>query len=174
MLVLIVQGWNTLSLGSESIPALPVVTLMLVVYYASYCLSFWDARVAVSRVLFAFGALWLGFVLLSHGDQPRTMLAEGLVVPGPFLLGAFLCRSWPRTVGVALLALSVGSVWFFHLLPFGETDSQQVYLKMDLALLIPLPLAIGGLALIASAGKDRPPTASLQSDGGKANPLPPQ
>ena len=150
IVTVIQQGWARLDVGRELIPAFPVVTVMLVVYYASYCLSFWDARKAVSRVLLAFGLLWLAFVVLSHAGEPMSLLMEGLVVPGPMLIAAVLCRWWPRVVGVLLLAASVWSIYFFHLLPLGETDPSKVHQSALLLTLIPLPLAVSGMALVTA------------------------
>jgi hypothetical protein len=150
MVALIAETWNRLDLGADLIPASTVVTVMLVVYYASYCLSFWDTRLAVSWVLLAFGLLWLAFVVLSHAGEPMALLSEGLVVPGPFILGAILCRWWPRVVGLALLAACASSIYFFHMLPIGETDAQRVFQHVFMLVLIPLPLAVTGVALVAS------------------------
>jgi hypothetical protein len=154
MVVLIAQGWDVLSLSNDQVPASAIVTMMLVVYYASYCLTFWDTRKAVPRILLAFGVLWLAFSILSHGDEPMVLLGEGLVVPGPFILCAILCRWWPRAIGLVLLVASVGAALFFHMLPFGETDSQRVFRDIFMIMLIPLPLAVSGVALITSQRGD--------------------
>ena len=100
---------------------------MLIVYYASYCLSFWDARKAVSRVLLAFGLFWLVFVVLSHASEPMSLLIEGLAFPGPFILCAILCKWWPRLVGLVLLGVSVWVIFFFNMLAIGETDPDRVF-----------------------------------------------
>lgn len=163
MVVLIAQSWHRLDLSNDQIPASTVVTFMLVVYYASYCLSFWDARKAVSRVLLAFGAFWLAFVVLSHASEPRVLLGEGLLVPGPFILCAILCRWWPRVVGLILLGVSVWTIAFFHMLPIGEADSQRVLLKVSMLVLMPLPLAVSGLALLTSRSESSRVEAPQQS-----------
>ncbi len=163
MVVLIAQSWHRLDLGNDQIPASSVVTFMLVVYYASYCLSFWDARKAVSRVLLAFGVFWLAFVVLSHASEPRVLLGEGLLVPGPFILCAILCRWWPRIIGLVLLGVGVWAMYFFHMLPIGETDPQRVFQKVSMIALIPLPLAVSGLALITSRSESC--RASVESEG---------
>jgi len=150
MVVLIAQSWYRLDLGSEQIPASTVVAFMLVVYYASYCLSFWDARKAVSRVLLAVGLFWLAFVVLNHASEPGPLVIEGLLVPGPFILCAILCRWWPRVVGLILLGVCVWAIFFFHMLPIGESDPQRFFQRFFLIALIPLPLAVSGFALITS------------------------
>lgn len=151
MVVVIAENWHRLSLGNEQVPASTVVIVMLVVYYASYCLSFWDTRKAVARVLLTFGLLWLAFVVLSHIGEPLALSGEALVVPGPFIVAAILCRWWPRIVGVLLLAASVWSVFFFHMLPLSATGSQEVLRRAFTFVLIPLPLTVAGVALIADS-----------------------
>jgi hypothetical protein len=151
MAVVVAENWNRLSLGNEQVPASTVVIVMLVVYYSSYCLSFWDTRKAVSRVLLTFGLLWLAFVVLSHAREPFSLLGEALVVPGPFILAAILCRWWPRIVGLFLLAVSVWSIFFFHMLPLGATGPQEVLRNAFTFVLIPLPLTVAGVALIADS-----------------------
>jgi hypothetical protein len=150
MAVVIAENWNHLTLADQ-VPASTVVIVMLVVYYSSYCLSFWDTRKAVSRVLLTFGLLWLAFVVLSHAGEPLSLLGEALVVPGPFIIGAMLCRWWPRIVGLLLLAVSVWSIFFFHVIPLGATGSQEVWRRAFTFVLIPLPLTVAGVALIADS-----------------------
>lgn len=151
MAVVIAENWSVLSLSHDQVPASTVVILMFVVYYSSYCLSFWEARVAVSHVLLAFGLFWLGFVVLSHVHRPLTFLVEALVVPGPFILGAVLCRRWPRAIGLVLLVACVASVFVFRLAPIGAASSQEVWRKAFVFVLIPVPLAVGGVALLTDS-----------------------
>jgi hypothetical protein len=151
---LIAQTWNRLDLGPDLVPASLVLAVAMVVYYASYCLSFWDARIATSWVLLTFGALWLAFVLMSHGGEPAAALVEGALVPGPFLLGALLCRKWPRAVGAALLAACAGLIYCFGLWQIGDAESRAHAGRMYTIVLIPLPLAIAGLALLTASRGD--------------------
>jgi hypothetical protein len=150
MAVVVAENWHQLSLGNDQVPASTVVIIMLVVYYSSYCLSFWDTRQAVSRVLLAFGLFWLAFVVLSHADEPLALLVGVLAVPGVFIVGALLCRRWPRVIGLLLLGASVWSLFFFHMLPFGATGSREVLQKAFTLVLIPLPLTVAGVALLAN------------------------
>lgn len=153
MAVVIADNWNRLSLGQERVPASAAVAVMLVVYYASYCLSFWDVSAAISRVLLAFGVLWFVFVLLSHAADPVVMIVEGVTVSGPFVAGAILCRRWPRTIGALLLALAVGSIFLFHLVPAGAANSADVLQRSFTFVLLPLPLMIAGVALVVDGSK---------------------
>jgi hypothetical protein len=159
MAVVVADNWHRLSIGGERIPAAPAVIVMLVVYYASYCLSFWDARKAVSLVLLTFGVLWLVFVALSHAGEPLALVGESLIVAGPFILGAILCRRWPKTIGLLLLAASMWSIHFFNMLPRSAARSEDVLKNSFTFMLIPLPLTIAGVALLT----DRRPIRSEEN-----------
>jgi hypothetical protein len=127
-----------------------VLMVMLVVYFVTYALSFWDARRAVTRILLAFGLFWLAFVLLSHAGAPVAALVEGITVPLPFLLAAWLGRRWPVAVGTLLVAASAAMLVFFHLLPGMGGDGSDLLV----VLVLPLPLLVAGLALIGSRRQD--------------------
>lgn len=153
MAVVIGENWNRFGFGLEKVPASSVVLLMLIVYYASYCLSFWDTRKAVSRVLLAIGLFWLAFVVLSHAREPAALFGEALLVPGPFIVAAVLCRWFPRTVGLLLIALAMSSIYFFHMIRLGESFAESIAFGGFTLLLIPLPLTVAGVALIADGSR---------------------
>lgn len=153
MAVVIGENWNRIGFGLEKVPASSVVLLMLIVYYASYCLSFWDTRKAVSRVLLAIGLFWLAFVVLSHAREPAALFGEALLVPGPFIVAAVLCRWFPRTVGLLLIALAIWSIYFFHMIRLGESFAESIAFGGFTLLLIPLPLTVAGVALLAEGSE---------------------
>ena len=101
----------------------------------------------LSRILLAFGIFWLAFVVLSHAGEPLTAGIEGLVVASPFVAGAILCRRWPRTIGLLLLAASVWSIVFFQMIPRSGSNAEELMRHAFTLLLIPLPLTISGVAL---------------------------
>jgi hypothetical protein len=113
-------------------------------------------RKIVSYALLAVGLFWAGFVILSHGNEPGPLLAEGLLVPGPFLLAAFLCRWWPRTVGVLLLALAAWTAYFFHVVTYDPQAARMAIDNIVVGLLVPLPLGIAGVVLLADRGNNAP------------------
>lgn len=153
MAVVIGENWNRIGFGLEKVPASSVVLLMLIVYYASYCLSFWDTRKAVSRVLLAIGLFWLAFVVLSHAREPGPLIGEALVVPGPFIVAAVLCRWFPRTVGLLLIAFAMSSIYFFHMIRLGVSFTDSIAFGGFTLLLIPLPLTVAGVALVADGSR---------------------
>ncbi len=153
--VVIARQWGTRHLGDDFVPASLVLTLALAVYGGSYVLSFWDAPKAAAIVLFTVGAFWLVFVALSHGNEPLAALGEGALVAGPFFLTAILARKWPRAAGLLLLALSVGTLFFFHLVPLRPVPAEWIFNKLFVAVLVPLPMAAIGLALLSRAAESR-------------------
>lgn len=140
--MIIALSWGQAAPPPEAQPLLIVLMWMMVIYLFTYAFSYWDVRRAATVVLLVFGLFWLAFVLLSHGTEPMTALMEGLTVPLPFLLGAWLANRWPRAVGATLVALSVFALFFFDIV----TDQLLV------GLLVPLPLAVVGLALLGQPG----------------------
>ena len=161
-LVLIVRKWGELNLGDDMVPASLVLCLLLVVFMLAFGLSFWDVRQAATIVLVALGLFWAAFVVLSHGSEPVAMLTEGAVVVVPFLLGAYLCRRWPRLAGLLILAVAALAVYFFRL--YEPQSAQRVFTKLFVVLLIPLPLAALGLALICPRNKDGADPRSSEDD----------
>jgi len=146
--VIIARNWGRLDLGHDLVPAHLVLALLLVVYAVSYCLSFWDPRQAAFLVLLSFGIFWLVFTVLSHGNEPVVVLIEGGTVAVPLILAAFLARRWPRIIGLLLVAASIAAVVHYHLIPTMGLTPERVFGKIGLIILLPLPLALMGLALL--------------------------
>ena len=112
--------------------------------FAAYAWRFWDRKRAALRILLAFGTLWLVFVVLSHGADPKSPAVEALVVPAPFFVLAALSQRFPRAVGVVLVALAIGGAFFFHV--FTPRPGASGPLAVVLFLL--LPLALTGVGLL--------------------------
>jgi hypothetical protein len=148
--MIMVRAWGQSPPPADVGPLLVALLWMIVVYFFSYAFSFWDARRAAARVLLAFGLFWLAFVVLSHGLQPAALLSEGLLVPLPFLLGAWLAGRWPRAVGIALVATSIFTLFYFNIIPRAATSNSSLMVAMVLS----LPLAVVGLALLGNHAEE--------------------
>jgi hypothetical protein len=118
--------------------------VVLGVRFAAYAWRFWDARRAALRILVAFGTLWLLFVVLSHGAEPKALAVEGLVVVTPFFVLAALSPRFPRFVGAVLVALAIGGAFFFHVF----TPRPQASGPLAVVLFLLLPLALTGVGLL--------------------------
>jgi hypothetical protein len=157
--VVIAQQWEVRRFGDDLVPASLVLTLSLVVYGGSYALSFWEAPKAASLVLFTIGLFWLVFTVLSNGNQPLVAVVEGLAVAGPFIGAALVSRKWPRVVGAILILLSVGALFFFHLIPLRLIPAERLFAKLFVVILVPVPMATIGLALIDRTADSQKPGA---------------
>ncbi|MBD3226301.1 MAG: hypothetical protein GF313_16350 [Caldithrix sp.] len=95
-----------------------------------------------------FASVWLLFVLLSHGFS-LTNLMESV----PFLLilvSVLLIRKRPLIAGFAFLILAAGLLIFFR-----AWLSMDVYVRLLMYTLLPMPLLICGVALIWHHKKER-------------------
>jgi hypothetical protein len=142
----LIRNWGKLDLGDDFVPASLVVCLMVVVFGIAYSLHFWDVRQAATFVLVAFGLFWAFFVGLSHANEPMALLVEGGAVVVPFLIGAWLCRRWPKLGGVLVLVAAGGLICLFRLYQLHPVE--RLFSRMFVIFLVPLPLAAIGISLL--------------------------
>lgn len=143
--IVLLARWNGLPEGSR--PSDVVLTLMVVVYYLSYVTRFWDGRKAGTRILLAFGAFWLVFVVLSEMGRWPALLLELLAVPLPLIVAVFLGRRFPRVTGAVLLALAVFHLVFFNLWRFRAGS-------LFVLIMLVLPPVAAGVAFIVKGGSE--------------------
>ena len=88
-----------------------------------------------------FAGIWLLFVLLSHG-----LSLESLIEAIPFIIilaVAWFSRKYPLAGGLAFVLLAIGLLFFFR-----AWWNLDVYVRILMYTLIPLPLLISGVALL--------------------------
>ncbi len=141
--VVIAKQWGTANMDHDAFPASSALAVLVTTYLMSRLVSFWGARGAAFRVLLAFGCFWLAFVVLSHTGI--EMLIEGVVVV-PFFVLAFASRRWPRPSGIALIVTASAAFWLFDLARAFRGNQGAVMVTIVFV----LPLAVTGLALVAS------------------------
>jgi hypothetical protein len=148
--VLVAKAWKgPLDRDPDAWLWLILFGVVLAVRFAAYAWRFWNPQKAALRVLLAFGTLWLVFVVLSHGLEPKSLAAEGLVVAAPFFVLAALSRRFPRSVGVLLVGFAIAGAFFFHVFtprPTPRGWSGPVYVVLFLL----LPLALTGVGLLGA------------------------
>lgn len=153
--VLVARAWQgPLGGDPDASPWLILFGVVLAVRFAAYAWRFWDARRAALRILLAFGTLWLLFVVLSHGTEPKSLAREGLVVAAPFFVLAALARRFPRAVGAVLVALAIGGAFFFHV--FTPRPGRSGPAAVVLFLLLPLALTGVGLLGVRPEREEEP------------------
>ncbi len=90
-----------------------------------------------------FASVWLLFVLFSHGFQ-----FESLIGSIPFLLmavTAWYSKRFPLYCGLGFIILTIGLLFFF-----GAWMNFDIYVRLLMYALIPLPLLLSGGALLLS------------------------
>ncbi len=90
-----------------------------------------------------FAAVWLLFVLLSHGFQ-----FESLIGAIPFLLmavTAWFSKRYPLLCGLGFIVLTAGLLVFF-----GAWMNFDLYVRLLMYALVPMPLLLSGGALLMS------------------------
>jgi len=120
----------------------PLVVKLIISLFQNY-----GSVLAARYIAYFFAAVFILFVVLSHGFS-----IEALIGSVPFLLilavSALIGKS-PLLAGIAYLLLAVGLTLFFRgWLPL------DVYTRLIMYALIPLPLLISGVALVLSKSED--------------------
>ena len=93
-----------------------VVTLILAIlwftWFLSSLLSYWGPQKTVTRILVAFGIVWLIFTVVSNIMSPVALLMQSLVVI-PFFLLAYIAKRWPTIAGGLLVVAAAFFFYFF-------------------------------------------------------------
>ncbi len=131
--------------------ATAILVTMWFTWLVSSLLSYWGALKTVRRILYGFGAVWLGFNILSgEGDWQISAMQSLLAVP--FFALAWASGRWPRFAGVLLLTVSGGLFWFFGL---AEIINEPLAMGRVVVFVLFLgPLIASGLALLCAGPED--------------------
>jgi len=117
-----------------------LMTPLLVRLYTSFFMTYGGYR-GGRFIIYSIVGIVLVFVLLSHG-----LSLESVVEALPFLLVPALlvwAMRYPRVTGVLLCILALLSVYFFH-----GWHNFDLYLRIMMFALIPVPIFIGGIAIM--------------------------
>lgn len=130
-------------------PEAILTTLLALLWFTwllSSLLAYWGTRRTASRLLLAFGIVWLIFNVLGHFSSPVELLMQSLLAL-PFFLAAWLARRLPRVAGGVLLLASGLFVWRFQLYDvLGSTPLAKG--RGFVLLLFVGPLLASGIALL--------------------------
>ena len=135
----------------------PVVSTFLIILWFTWLLSsliaFWGPRRMATRILIAFGIVWLMFNILDNLNNPMALIMQSILAV-PFFAMAYVARKWPRIAGILLLGFSGFFFYFFNLdKVFTENPFERG--RTIVIVLFIGPLLASGLALIRT---DRPET----------------
>ncbi len=102
-----------------------ILSVLWFTWFLSSLLSYWGPQKTVTRVLNAFGAVWLVFNVVGNFLDPMALLMQSLLSV-PFFLLAYIAQRWPRIAGVFLI---VAACFFFYLFGlyeiFGPTPLEK-------------------------------------------------
>lgn len=127
-----------------------VVTLILAVlwftWFLSALLSYWGPQKTVTRVLNAFGVVWLIFNIIGNLTEPVALIMQSLL-SAPFFVLSYVASKWPRIAGALLVGFAI---FFFYLFGLYEIVGPNP-LEKGRGLVIVLffgPLLVSGIILL--------------------------
>ena len=135
------------------------LALLWFTWFFSSLLAYWGAQKTATRILIAFGSVWIVFTIVSNlGPEWTGWLALLLhpLLAAPFFVLAWLSWRWPRIAGVLLLVVSVFLFVLIGLPDIARTSIVEV-LTGDVFILFFGPLLASGIALLFVGKKNELP-----------------
>ncbi len=120
----------------------PLVIKLLISVFMNY-----GAVRAASLIAYFFAGVWLLFVLLSHGISIETLI--GVLPFLPIIALAWYTPRFPLLCGIGFLLFSAGLLFFFR-----GWLKLDIYVRLLMYALIPLPLLFSGIALLTGYEKE--------------------
>lgn len=137
-----------------------LVTLLLALlwftWFFSSLLAYWGAQKTTTRILIAFGSVWLVFAIVSNLGPEWTGWAALLLHPllaAPFFVLAWLSTRWPRIAGVLLLTVSVLFFLLVFMRVFTRTGGPGLINSSVTFIFFGGPLLASGIALLCTGKK---------------------
>ena len=137
-----------------------LLALLWFTWFFSSLLAYWGAQKTVTRVLIAFGSVWLVFAIISNLGPEWTGWPALLLTPllaAPFFVLAWVSGRWPRVAGVLLLIAAAGFL-VLELPHVARTSVLEVITDSEFILFFG-PLFTSGVALLCAGKSDRPEEA---------------
>ncbi|MCC6910290.1 MAG: hypothetical protein IT430_20340 [Phycisphaerales bacterium] len=134
----------------ERLPSFLLALLWFTWFFTSL-LSYWGAPRTAARTLYAFGAVWLVFAILSNLGEEWTGWAALLLHPllaVPFLALGWLATRTPRLAGWLLLLASAGFIVLFEV-PRLQAGGLPSLVDDGAMLLFIGPLLASGISLLS-------------------------
>ncbi len=136
----------------ERLPSF-LLALLWFTWFFSSLLSYWGAARTAARTLYAFGAVWLVFTILSNVGNEWTGWAALLLHPlltVPFFVLGWLATRKERIAGWLLVAASIGLFAFLRLPALLKAGSIAPLIDDGAMLLFIGPLLASGMALLSA------------------------
>ena len=125
-----------------------ILAVLWFTWFLSSLLSYWGPQKTVSRVLVAFGCVWLLFNVVGNLTDPIALIMQSLL-SAPFFLLAYVAKKWPKIAGVILIAVSAFFFYFFHLYEIFGPNPLEKGRGMVIVLFMG-PLLVSGIILLRS------------------------
>jgi hypothetical protein len=125
-------------------------------WFLSSLLDYWGPQKTASRILIAFGSVWLVFTIVSNVGAEWTGWAALLLHPlltVPFFAMAWLSHRWPRVSGIFLLA---AAIFFMQLFGVFSSSPLGLVTRGVTYVLFLGPLLASGIALLCVRPKSEP------------------
>lgn len=129
-----------------------ILSVLWFTWFLSSLLSYWGPQKTVSRVLNAFGAVWLLFNVVGNLQDPIALIMQSLLAV-PFFLLAYISKRWPKIAGVVLIAVSFFFFYFFHLYEIFGPNPLERGRGMVIVLFMG-PLLVSGIILLRSSSTE--------------------
>jgi len=134
------------NVGESEVSVSLILSLLWFTWFLSSLLSYWGPQRTVSRVLNAFGWVWLVFNVVGNLNAFVALFMQSLLAV-PFFLLAYVAKRWPIVAGILLLVASGFFFYFFHLYEiFGPNPLERG--RGEVIILFVGPLLVSGIILL--------------------------
>ena len=134
------------NVGDAEISVSLILAVLWFTWFLSSLLSYWGPQKTVSRVLNAFGWVWLVFNVVGNLTDPIALIMQSLLA-APFFLLAYVAKRWPRIAGAVLIVVSCFFFYFFHLYRIFGPNPLENGRGMVIVLFVG-PLLVSGIILL--------------------------
>jgi len=123
-----------------------ILGILWFTWFLSSLLSYWGPQKTVSRVLNAFGTVWLIFNIVGHLTEPVALIMQSLLA-APFFLLAYVAKRWPKIAGIALIIISALFFYLFQLYKIFGPDPLAMG-RGEVIIFFIGPLLVSGIILL--------------------------
>ncbi len=132
------------------------LALLWFTWFFSSLLAYWGAQKTATRILIAFGSVWLVFTIAGNvGSEWSGWLALLLhpLLASPFFVLAWASTRWPRVAGILLLTVSVLFFLLVFMRVFARTGGPGLINSSVTFIFFVGPLLTSGVALLCTGKK---------------------
>jgi len=140
------------NVGEAEVSVTLILAILWFTWFLSSLLSYWGPQRTVSRVLYAFGWVWLAFNVIGHLHDLMALVMQSLLAL-PFFLLAYTAKRWPRIAGILLISAASFFFYFFSLYEIFGAAPLERGRGMVIVLFIG-PLLVSGIILLKNSNRN--------------------